>query len=313
MELVKTGALFVDFENVFYGLASEPVSLTREAALSASMDSLNRLRGRLRGESYALVVERCYADWEKMPESAQRQLQLAGVLPRFVDANVHKNTADIELSLDVLHYVLTRRELANVVLVGGDRDYLPILRRVKEEHRSVVVCALRRSLSGDVREFVANYIGASIIELDELIRLSDYPRQGRAALQATVPAARPPAPHLPMPASVSQGARQSAPPPALEFDPQADYALHEAYLQAMMRFMRERRYPEIHLGPFFRWLSSAGVFSTESSTRLRKVFDELQAMGAVRLEERDTGQGYGFSVARLDYNHRLVQRSNDEE
>lgn len=312
MQIDKMGALFVDFENVFYSLASEPVSLTRDAALSATMHSLNNLRKRLRDDGYAMVVERSYADWEKMPESAQRQLQLAGVLPRFVDARIDKNSADIELSLDVLHYVLTRKELAHVVLVGGDRDYLPILRRVKEEHRSVIVSALRRSLSGDIREFVGNYSGAGILELDELVQLAEYPRQARTGSPAAPSSLRPSSPPSPAIAAPTGPTRPST-PASLRFDPNGEYALHEAYLQAMARFMRERRYPEIHLGPFFRWLTTAAVFPTESSIHLRRVFDELQGLGAVRVEERETGQGYGFSVAKLDYNHPLVQRSNDEE
>jgi hypothetical protein len=42
------GALFVDFENVYYNLVNEPLSLRREAALGAVMDGLNKLRRRLR-------------------------------------------------------------------------------------------------------------------------------------------------------------------------------------------------------------------------------------------------------------------------
>ncbi len=170
------GALFVDFENVFYALINEPFSLLREGALSATMEALSQLRRQLREKRYALVVERSYADWEKMPATAQRQLQISGVLPRFVDARVDKNTADIELSLDILHNLLTRPELHYIALVGGDRDYLPILRRLKEHHRNICVCSFKASLAGDVREFVSNYAEASIIELDGLVDLSQYPR-----------------------------------------------------------------------------------------------------------------------------------------
>lgn len=308
---LKTGGLFVDFENVFYGLVGEPLSLTRDAALSATMDVLTKLRQQLREQGYALVVERSYSDWEKMPESAQRQLQISGVLPRFVDARIDKNTADIELSLDVLHHILTRRELKHLVLVGGDRDYLPILRRLKEEQRHVIVCALKKSLSGDIREFVGQYVGASIIELDSLVDFGQYPRQDRQTVATNAaPRTTGNGTHAPL-AAPFPAPPPRPPPPPLRFDPSASYDIHEAYLRAMQRFMQAHKYKELHLGPFFRWLTTSNIFPTESSTRLRQIFDELQRLGAVRIEQRDTGQGYGFSVASLEYNHPLVQRSND--
>jgi hypothetical protein len=72
------------------------------------MDAIAELRSRLRDDGTALVLERSYADWEQLPATAQRQLQITGVLPRFTDSRPEKSTADIELSLDVLHAVLTR-------------------------------------------------------------------------------------------------------------------------------------------------------------------------------------------------------------
>ena len=123
---LRVGALFVDFESVYYALVNHPTTrFSRESALSASVDALNLLRNRLREERYALIVERSYADWERISLSAQRQLQIYGLMPRFVDSRTDKNTADIELSLDILQYMITRPELQHIVLVGGDRDYLP--------------------------------------------------------------------------------------------------------------------------------------------------------------------------------------------
>ncbi len=79
----------------------------------------------------------------------------------------------------------------------------------------------------------------------------------------------------------------------------------------MMRFMRERHFREIHLGPFIRWLQAERIFELVSGDQLRRVFDELVALDAVRVEERDTMQGYPFSVATLNYDHPLVHKVND--
>jgi hypothetical protein len=111
MPITRIGALFVDFENVFFALVSGDYSLKREAALSTSMNAISALRARLREEGTALVLERSYADWEQLPTTAQRQLQVAGVLPKFTDSRPDKSTADIELSLDLLQAVLMQPEL----------------------------------------------------------------------------------------------------------------------------------------------------------------------------------------------------------
>jgi hypothetical protein len=305
----------VDFENVFYALVSEPVSLLRESALSATMDALGALRRQLRDQDLALVVERSYADWERLPSTAQRQLQIAGILPRFVDARVDKNSADIELSLDILYHLLTRQELGTIVLVGGDRDYLPILRRLKEQHRGICVCSLKASLAGDVRAFVGNYAEASIIELDGLVDLTQYPRtQPRVVVPvAPTPAFNqgPPAPTS-SPQVVQPPTPQVVRPKPREYRPNDDnYEWHERYLQSMLRFIREHRYREIHLGPFIRWLQAERVFELVSGDQVRRVFDDLVALDAVRVEERDTGQGYPFTVVTLNYNHPLVHKVNE--
>jgi hypothetical protein len=306
MDDARIGALFVDFENVYWGLVHAPVSLTRESALTATMDALSKLRRDLREKNTALVVERAYADFEELPDGAARTLQLSGLLPRYVHGRAGKSTADIEMSLDVQHYILTQQSLAEVVLVGGDRDYLPILHRLKEARRRVSVCALKSSLAGDVRAFVENYMGASIIELDQLVTLSSYKREGEVAVlrpaqpEAAIRSSTPTsaiAPRLSKPTATSSG--------------NGDADLREAYLRAMFRFMKERGHKEVHLGPFNRWVREADLFPNESTWRLNKLPDELEQLGAIHIESRDTGQGYGFSVVRLEYNHPLVQKVNE--
>ena len=79
----------------------------------------------------------------------------------------------------------------------------------------------------------------------------------------------------------------------------------------MLKFMRDNSYGEIHLGPFFRWLQAERVFELVSVQEQRKIFNDLKAMQAIRLEERDSGQGYPFSVAHVEWNHPLVQKLNE--
>ena len=145
---------------------------------------------------------------------------------------------------------------------------------------------------GDVREFVSNYAAATIEELDALIDFSKYET-------AEVRAAGPPPPSPPPVRS----------PPAIRADIEPN-EWHERYLRALMDFMHENRFKEVHLGPFIRWLQVQKTFELVSGNQQRRIFDELQAMGAVTVEERETGQGYPFSVAHLNWNDGLVQRLN---
>jgi uncharacterized LabA/DUF88 family protein len=342
----KVGALFVDFESIYYALVNHPVCrFSRESAMSVAVDALNALRNRLREDRYALIVERSYADWERISLSAQRQLQIYGLMPRFVDSRTDKNTADIELSLDILQYMLTRPELQHIVLVGGDRDYLPILRRIKEQYRSIRICSLKSTLSGDVREFAQNYTQAKVLELDGLIdwpqpyersddanaHFFDYHRSVivSSASQSSTAGSTAPGDSGPVGSINVNGGSASAsgantsinierPPstgllrrpitnPAIKRSVQVN-EWHERYLHAMVKFMNDNTYQEIHLGPFFRWLRGSQLFDLVSTSELKRVFDELVEIKAVTVEERDTGQGYSFSVAHLNWSHELSQK-----
>ena len=98
--------------------------------------------------------------------------------------------------------------------------------------------------------------------------------------------------------------------PKKEYIPNDEnYEWHERYVSSMLRFMREKRFREIHLGPFIRWLQAERIFELISGNEQRRIFDELQALDAVRVEERPGGD-YPFSVATLNYNHPLVQKMN---
>lgn len=301
----KAAALFVDFENLYYGLVSRPFKMSGDDALSTCMDVLNELRRSTREQGEALVVERCYADWERLPASAQRQLQISGVLPRYVDGRTAKSSAGIEMSLDVLQVVLTRPELTHVILVGGDRDYLPVLRRLKEHHRSILIGSLKQALSGDVREFASNYSLAEVVELNKWVEGEEEPPAQKVMKTPPQGTEKPKKEYEP----------QTTPPKNGYFKKRKELNIqvvewHERYLRVMMRFLADHGYSEIHLSPFFRWLNDQDDFRMVSTRDQRKVLDDLKTLGAVLVEDREGYQGYTFGVATLDWNHPLVQKVN---
>jgi len=308
-------ALFVDFENLYYRLLDAPFSLRGDEALSKSLDVLNELRDAARKSGHSLIVERCYADWELMPMTAQRQLQIAGILPRYVDSRRKKNSADIEMSLDVLNVVLTRPEITFVILVGGDRDYLPILRRLKEHHRSVRIGSLKESLSGDMREFANTYSLADVVELNQWVESKEKIPSAEESLvevqdvvvedlvvEDLEPIAVEKTPKTAPPVEQNHNTRKAQSIEVGEW--------HERYIRAMLDFLRDHGYDEVHMGPYLRWLNHSGRFDLVSHREQRKVLDDLQALGAVNIESRRAYEGHTFGVAHIDWNHSLVQSAN---
>ena len=311
--------LYIDFENIYFLLRNEPFHLLEDEALSATMDLLVKLRARFNEENLDLIIERAYADWENIP-NAQRPLQISGVLPRYVDSRKEKSSADIELSLDMMQQLLIKEGLRHFILVGGDRDYLPILRRVKEHKRHLIVASFSHSYSGDVAEFVENYRYASFIKLDDVINPHSFktraevvapPASGnggraRQVSQIVGEGAVPPSRKEPF------SEAEFLPPDLDSFEPldeDKDYDWELRYLHCALRFLNEHDYNEIHLGPFFRWLAYQTELQLLSTREQREIFDRLKKEKAVYLEERPTEGGYAFTVMHINYNHPLVHRA----
>ncbi len=179
-------AVLVDFENVYYTLANgfgEEESLddpvVDDQALDDGVELLSNLRVRLR-EKYngIMAIGRSYADFDRVGGDAQRQLQLLAFEPRFMVASKQKSSSDILLSIDAMEMLLTRPELDMFVIVGGDRDYLPVVRRIREHLKRVVLVGFKNSTSGDLRQVVGeeNFIAAEYLLPEDAAPVEEAPR-----------------------------------------------------------------------------------------------------------------------------------------
>lgn len=148
-------AVFVDFENLFLSLKNRndgPGVRTREASLQI----LEGLLARLRQEGNPMVLGRSYAAFDTYPGvEVAHDLALMGLDPQYVlISHSGKNSADIQLALDTARVVFRRQDIPLVVIVSGDRDFIPLARQVLEEGRELVVVAIPDTTSGDLRERV---------------------------------------------------------------------------------------------------------------------------------------------------------------
>lgn len=144
-------ALLVDFDHLRREIANHQTE-TRDAA-DAAVELLGRLAQRLeRDERDRVVVRRAYADWELMGlAGAPARLMGQGIRPIYVLGG-RARIGELELALDALELMLSRPDLQRFVLLIGDRDLAPLVRRLREAGRSVMLVGFRDALSGDLVE-----------------------------------------------------------------------------------------------------------------------------------------------------------------
>lgn len=122
--------LFIDWENFKKGV--EEV-LGREPDLSVIKKAAAQY-GRL-------AVARAYANWQsgQFPKDCEL-LFTQGIDPLFASSG-EKNSADIRMAIEAVEQSVLRREMRTVILVSGDRDFIPVIGLLKTHGKRVVVVA----------------------------------------------------------------------------------------------------------------------------------------------------------------------------
>ncbi len=107
-----------------------------------------------------VVVRRAYGDFSNQSVSTrQAELTLLG----FEFVHVYhpvkgKNSADIQIVVDVMEYIARIPDLEWVVLATGDSDFSPLFRRLRELGKSVVGVGPRSALSEAVKKSCNRFI-----------------------------------------------------------------------------------------------------------------------------------------------------------
>ncbi len=148
-------AVFVDFDNLYYGLLGDFYHRDHKKALDACESLLNILRGELKQRRLSIALGRSYSAFDEFPGSeAAHSLSLMGFDPQYIVHHKGKNSADLQLSLDLMEVLLTRKDIDFFVIVGGDRDFIPVSRKVLEARRELLIAALPENTSGDLLDRV---------------------------------------------------------------------------------------------------------------------------------------------------------------
>lgn len=135
-------ALFIDVDNLFIS--------AQNAGLPFSLDLvIDRVR-----QEGALMSARAYADWSNQHlrpvlsdfrQQAIEQVHLPTTTPG--GAGDVKNTADIQLALDALEMAFSRVSPETVVIASGDRDFVPLVQKLKRYGTHVIGMGVENAVS----------------------------------------------------------------------------------------------------------------------------------------------------------------------
>jgi len=159
--------LFIDYENVHYGLVNQyRFKPTVSNLISAILSEV--------GKSGNILIKKAYADWEK-PEflGVQAALKRAGVEPAYTLSKktrsgvetTWKDSADAVLLLDAQQTLYERLDIDEFVLVTGDRAALDLVHRLTSRGKTVRICALESALAQELTDSV----NGQVISIEKLL------------------------------------------------------------------------------------------------------------------------------------------------
>jgi uncharacterized LabA/DUF88 family protein len=317
-------AVFVDFENLFLSLKGrEELSGFRIRELSLGI--LEQLKQRLHTDKAPMVLGRSYAAFDTYPGmEVAHDLALMGFDPQYVlVGHAGKNSADVQLACDVCRVLYRRPDIDAIVIVSGDRDFIPIARQVLEENRELRVVAIPDSTSGDLRMRV----GADRFwnALDLISVEKPEPKPAAEPVAPPVENGQPPLPangvdseeldehkaaivgHIPVTWRTDD----------LPQDAHVAERLNQC-VDLILRAQERHGSAEVWLSPFLKGPMSHH-FSGLVHPERRALINELRHRGVIQIEERENQYAdHPYSVIVIDQTHSMVvvaaehQKKQDE-
>jgi hypothetical protein len=343
-------AVFVDFENLFASLRNRD-ELTGQRTRDLCVSILENLKARLQAEGGPMVLGRSYAAFDTYPSSeVAHDLALMGFDPQYVLlGHSGRNSAEVQLAIDVCRVLFRRPDIEEIVIVSGDRDCIPLARQVLEENRELRVVAIPDTTSGDLRMRVGAERFWNALELipPELRapgeRVCPLPRPGVAtrrdeSVGVVVPetgavplsyeppgssplTAAPPAPHA---ASVAAERAARARAAIVGHIPvtwrtgvdTGEEPASERLLQCLDLIVKahvRHGNREVWLSPFLKGPMSQH-FSGLVHPERRALINELRNRGVIRVEERENQFAeHPYSVIVIDETHPLAQAALERQ
>jgi hypothetical protein len=307
-------AVFVDFENLFLSLKGrEELGGLRIRELSLGI--LQQLKERLHKDKAPMVLGRSYAAFDTYPGmEVAHDLALMGFDPQYVlVGHAGKNSADIQLACDVCRVLYRRPDIDAIVIVSGDRDFIPIARQVLEENRELRVVAIPDSTSGDLRMRVGSDRFWNALDLID-VKASEGDVVMPSATNGSVPRVDATASGV---AATADGEDESHAASIvghipvtwrtdeLPQDAQVEERLDQC-VELILRAQVRHGSLEVWLSPFLKGPMSQH-FSGLVHPERRALINELRHRGVIQIEERENQYAdHPYSVIVVDQDHELV-------
>ncbi len=271
-------AVLIDYQNLYYYLKNRMEG--HQSPGEHILDMLDALRERLSEDGTPVAVGRAYADFSGLDDHArhvQRALYLLGIDPRFVPSTMHRNTTDLQICIDALDFVDERPDIGTVVLVSGDRDYVPLVQALQRRGREVVMASFREHLSARLFE---NIEAGRFLDAETLMS-----EDARDLLQDDHHA-------------------NGQPEMTTEFAEVADLPF-DVDIEAL-RIIEDYfgQYDEVYLTPLLRKLSEE--LGNIDDHDPKSLIGDLEECGACRLERRK-GMPYDYTVLIVNNEHPAVR------
>lgn len=339
-------AVFIDFENIFYFLKAQYADVPD--LNDYIFHILRSLKKHLETHfSLQSIIEKAYADFERIKSTPQGSLYLMGIETQNVMGTEHKNAADMKLCIDALEVLYTRPEIETFIFLAGDRDYIPVIQHLKKQGRAVLTVAFRGSISGDLLMNVGaeNFIDAiTLFDPDVLKRLEDASQRQRdyeAAEHEREEQRRKEAfereeqKRLPTESDTTRGKEKTVFRTDVEIASQVERSTNRNW-QNWIREVRQHplkinftppmpitgvnerlcldvllknygRHSEVWMSPFLRKLTDA--FPSLADFERKSLLSTLESSGAIHIEKRQ-GEPYDYTVIVINYNHPTVREMN---
>lgn len=267
---MSLAALLIDYQNLHHflknrlGESSSPIDGTTHL--------LKNLRDRLEEEGVAIARGCAYADFGGLDDHTrhvQRTLYLHGVLPVYVPDTMHRNSTDLQLSVDAVELRNRYPEINIFVLLGGDRDYVPVAQALLAGGKRVYHVGFREHLSPHLLDHTA---GGTFIDAAEL---------------------------LPKGAVITDD-QIGEPLETTDFNDITEIEIDIVYDALQVAYDFFGQYDEIYLTPLLRKLSDE--LGTVRGYDPKSLVSSLEDFGAARLERR-RGMPYDYTVLILNEDH----------
>ncbi len=281
--------MFVDYDNLYSILKAQSASHTSTSTYATEiLDEVQRYLEE--GDDTPTIFGRAYAAYDALLEQEDAEVPSAlhrqGIEPVYVPAAMQDNTSELRLSIDLVRFLSDRPDIQTLVIVTGNRPYLPLVRWIREQGRRALVAAVNPPQTLDQPSFAEDdlYLDArNLLSQDSReVLLANAPESGTAYTRAN-------------------GSGDS--------NPHRYQSLTDPVARRTVEITEEHfgQYDEVYLTPLLRKLSDVLGPSHDP----KSLVSQLEAAGAARLEKRN-GYPYNYTVLIVNEDHPDVQEIHNE-